>query len=108
MREKYCTLPKELCECIIGEKADCENCPQNKRFIERTIDNWESYITDMETFEEYGNNINKIIDLLNKLSEENRQLKKENKMLKVTIMRNEGYIRRIKSIGKWSNNSDAE
>lgn len=83
--EKYCRLPLSLCESGSNGKVDCESCPLNKRFIEHTIDNWESYILDQETLEEYGSNIDKIIDLLNELSEEKGQLKKENILLKQEI-----------------------
>lgn len=69
MTEKYCIVPIKTCEYVTN-KADCENCPLNKRFIEKTIDNWESYIHDNKTGKEYGQDISIIIDLLNDLEEE--------------------------------------
>ena len=38
---------------------------------------------------------------LNRLTEENEQLKSEINMLKTTIGRNEAYIKRIKHQGEW-------
>lgn len=38
---------------------------------------------------------------LNKLNEENEQLKSEINMLKITIGRNEGYIDRLTHKGEW-------
>ena len=42
-----------------------------------------------------------IVGLLNSLSEENEQLQKENNMLKITIDRNESYIRRLTHQSDW-------
>lgn len=36
------------------------------RYIKRTIDNWESYIVDIETGEEYGQEIDRLLEILNK------------------------------------------
>ena len=49
-----------------------------KRFTKRTIDNWESYIIDNETGEEYGNSIDPLINLLNHLNNEKTQLQERN------------------------------
>lgn len=47
-------------------------------------------------------------DLLNKQDERINELESENKMLKVTIERNESYIKRLTMKGKWSNTGDVE
>lgn len=39
--------------------------------------------------------------LLNELYEENEQLKSENNMLKVTIGRNEAYIKKLTETSEW-------
>lgn len=52
-----------------------------KRFTKRTIDNWESYIVDGITDQEYGSNINKLLELLNELADENKELNEENQKL---------------------------
>lgn len=46
-------------------------------------------------------NVLKSIDLLNSLVEENEQLRQENNMLKITIGRNELYIRRLTQHSDW-------
>ena len=42
----------------------------------------------------------------NKLKERIKKLEQENKMLKITISRNEAYIKRVTTKGKWSNTGD--
>ena len=79
MTEKYCPLPKSICEFGTNKKADCENCELNKRYTKRTVDNWESYIVDNKTGEEYGNDINPLLDLLNEQEETIKRLKTRNK-----------------------------
>lgn len=37
-----------------------------------------------------------------------KELEQENKMLKITISRNEAYIKRVTTKGKWSNTGDVE
>ena len=74
MTEKYCPLPKSICEFGTNKKADCENCELNKRYTKRTVDNWESYIVDNKTGEEYGNDINPLLDLLNEQEERIKEL----------------------------------
>ncbi len=49
-----------------------------------------------------------MINLLNEQKERIKELESENKMLKVTIGRNESYIKRLTMKGKWSNTGDAE
>ena len=48
-------------------------------------------------------NVQDIVDKLNSQEERIQELESENRMLKTTISRNEAYINRIKTIGKWSN-----
>lgn len=55
------------------------------RFHKKTIDNWESYIVDIETGKEYGSKIDPLLELLNTLSTEKNELEKENKHIKNTI-----------------------
>lgn len=55
------------------------------------------YLTDNEKV--LPDNI--ALDLLNKLNDENEQLKSEINMLKTTISRNEAYIKRLTHKGEW-------
>ena len=50
----------------------------------------------------------KIGDLLNEQEERIKELESENKMLKLTIGRNESYIKRLTTKGKWSNTGDVD
>ena len=50
----------------------------------------------------------KIGDLLNEQDERIKELESENKMLKLTIGRNESYIKRLTTKGKWSNTGDVD
>ena len=70
MSEKYCILPKNICDYGSTIKKECENCELNKRFAKRTIDNWETYIVDRLTGKEYGYDVGKMLNLLNSLDEE--------------------------------------
>lgn len=42
-----------------------------------------------------------VVNLLNRLTKENEQLKSEINMLKTTISRNEAYIKRLTHKGEW-------
>lgn len=53
-------------------------------------------------------NWNNVVDKLNEQGERISELESENKMLKVTIGRNESYIKRLTMKGKWSNTGDVE
>lgn len=46
--------------------------------------------------------------LLNEQDKRIKELESENKMLKLTIGRNESYIKRLTTKGKWSNTGDME
>lgn len=74
--EKYCPVPMAICE-FGNKKVDCENCDLNKRYGEKTIDNWETYIVDRKTGKEYGNIPNNIINLLNEQDERIQELENE-------------------------------
>lgn len=61
----------------------------------------------------WGWNIDGFLNVMNGLDKKNNKLKKrikeleqENKMLKITISRNEAYIKRVTTKGKWSNTGD--
>ena len=56
-----------------------------------------SEIADNGEWISYG----EIVELLNNLIDENKQLKSEINMLKITIGRNEGYIDRLTHTGEW-------
>lgn len=45
---------------------------------------------------------------LNEQNNRIKELESENKMLKTTISRNETYIKRVTTKGKWSNTGDVE
>ena len=45
---------------------------------------------------------------LNEQNNRIKELESENKMLKTTISRNEAYIKRVTTKGKWSNTGDVE
>lgn len=45
---------------------------------------------------------------LNEQDKRIKELESENKMLKLTIGRNESYIKRLTTKGKWSNTGDME
>ena len=49
-----------------------------------------------------------IVDRLNEQDVRIKELESENKMLKTTISRNEAYIKRVTTKGKWSNTGDGE
>lgn len=46
--------------------------------------------------------------VLNEQNNRIKELESENKMLKITISRNEAYIKRVTTKGKWSNTGDVE
>lgn len=76
-----------------------------KRFTE-TVST--GIVTDHVTGKEYKCEMridDELLELLNKLADENEQLKKENQMLKHTIGRNENYIARITHKGEWKDTS---
>ena len=81
---------------------------ENKRF-----EYWKDSDTAYDTKIKYGQYF-RIIDkkdmvcLLNEQDERIKELKSENKMLKLTIGRNESYIKRLTTKGKWSNTGDGE
>ena len=58
--------------------------PKHRRFGKHTIDNWESYIIDNYTGETYGQNIDKLLLLLNTLTDKwiNDKLKDTEKIMK--------------------------
>ena len=58
--------------------------PKHRRFGKHTIDNWESYIIDNFTGETYGQNIDKLLLLLNTLTDKwiNDNLKDTEKIMK--------------------------
>ncbi len=58
--------------------------PKHRRFGKHTIDNWESYIIDNYTGERYGQNIDKLLLLLNTLTDKwmNDKLKDTEKIMK--------------------------
>lgn len=58
--------------------------PEHRRFGKHTIDNWESYIIDNYTGETYGQNIDKLLLLLNTLTDKwiNDKLKDTEKIMK--------------------------
>lgn len=49
-----------------------------------------------------------IVDRLNEQYTLIKKLESENKMLKTTISRNEAYIKRVTTKGKWSNTGGVE
>ena len=59
--------------------------------------------TELDFIEMLGDTLEpkEIVDLLNELNDENEQLKSENNMLKVTIGRNEAYIKRFTETSEW-------
>lgn len=58
--------------------------PKHRRFGKHTIDNWEEYIIDNYTGETYGQNIDKLLLLLNTLTDKwiNDKLKDTEKIMK--------------------------
>lgn len=44
------------------------------RYTKKTIDNWESYIVDNNTGEEYGQEIDRLLEILNKHQEDYDEL----------------------------------
>lgn len=52
--------------------------------------------------------LKEIVDLLNKKDVRIKELESENKMLKTTISRNEAYIKRVTTKGKWNNTGDVK
>lgn len=63
----------------------------------------------------WGWNIDGFLNVMNGLDRKNNELKErikeleqENKILKITISRNETYIKRVTTKGKWSNTGDVE
>ena len=46
--------------------------------------------------------------VLNEQNNRIKELESENRMLKTTISRNEAYIKRVTTKGKWSNTGDVE
>ena len=79
---------------------------ENKRFtndIHRICDNNEE-IACADTMDDAET----IVDRLNEQDNRIKELESENKMLKTTISRNEAYIKRVTTKGKWSNTGDVE
>ena len=74
--------------CDLLNELEKENAilrgPHHRRFIKKTVDNWESYIVDNFTGEEYGQEIDKLLFLLNTLSDKiiNEQLVHIEKVLR--------------------------
>ena len=58
--------------------------------------------------DEYIESYEDITKLLNEQDNRIKELESENKMLKTTISRNEAYIKRVTTKGKWSNTGDVE
>lgn len=52
--------------------------------------------------------LEEILPILNQQENRIKELEQENKMLKITISRNEAYIKRVTTKGKWSNTGDVE
>lgn len=71
---------------------------ENKRFTYSDVWGW--------NVDGFLNVMNGLDRKNNELKEQIKELKSENKMLKTTISRNEAYIKRITTKGKWSNTSD--
>ena len=79
---------------------------KNKRFtnnIHRIYDNNEE-IACADTMDDAETIINRLNEQDNLIKE----LESENKMLKITISRNEAYIKRVTTKGKWSNTGDVD
>lgn len=64
------------------------------------------YIDEFHTDRPLRND--ELVDLLNEQNVRIKELESENKMLKTTINRNEAYIKRVTTKGKWSNTGDVQ
>ena len=79
-----------------------------KRYTTDNGSNEDVCLVDNVTGEEYESDFDEIVDLLNEQEERIKELESENKMLKLTIERNESYIKRLTTKGKWSNTGDVD
>ena len=78
----------------------------NKRYVQFEFPYDDFAVKDNQTNEELWNP--KVVDRLNEQDVRIKELESENKMLKTTISRNEAYIKRVTTKGKWSNTGDVE
>lgn len=85
---------------------------EDKRYVVKGSDDFFLHIEDTTFHEDKHEgaiyNIYQVVRRLNEQDERIKELEKENYILSVTVQRNESYIKRLTTKGKWSNTGDVK
>lgn len=114
IRWKYFTNEKAglIFKELMKEFQMVNKMTENKRYTTDNGSNEDVCLVDNVTGKQLEvvdiTEIDVLLDLLNEQDVRIKELESENKMLKTTISRNEAYIKRVTTKGKWSNTGDVE